>query len=92
VAFIDNCCARGLATCSGTCGTVRSTLPCIWALHLGLLAETRRKILPRQHKMVHTDPQALHHFLANAEWSVEALRQDGAPPSSRTAMSQREST
>jgi len=45
------------------------------ALHLGLLAETRRKTLPRLGKTVHLDPQALHHFLANAEWSVEALRQ-----------------
>jgi SRSO17 transposase len=45
------------------------------ALHLGLLAETRRKSLPRLGKTVHADPQALHHFLANADWSVEALRQ-----------------
>ena len=45
------------------------------ALHLGLLAETRRKTLPRLGKAVHADPQALHHFLANAEWSGEALRQ-----------------
>ena len=44
------------------------------ALHLGLLAETRRKTLPRLGKSVHMDPQALHHFLANASWSVEALR------------------
>src|SRR5579863_857740 len=44
------------------------------ALHLGLLAETRRKSLPRLAKMVHDDPQALHHFLAYADWSVEALR------------------
>jgi SRSO17 transposase len=43
--------------------------------YLGLLAETRRKSLPRLGKTVHADPQALHHFLANAEWSVEALRQ-----------------
>ena len=39
-----------------------------------LLAETRRKSLPRLGKTVHTDPQALHHFLANAEWSVKDLR------------------
>ena len=45
------------------------------ALHLGLLAETRRKTLPRLGQAVHADPQALHHFLANAEWSGEALRQ-----------------
>jgi SRSO17 transposase len=45
------------------------------ALHLGLLAETRRMTLPRLGKTVHMDPQALHHFLAHAEWSVAALRQ-----------------
>jgi SRSO17 transposase len=45
------------------------------ALHLGVLAETRRKTLPRLGQTVHADPQALHHFLAHAEWSVEALRQ-----------------
>jgi SRSO17 transposase len=42
----------------------------VTALHLGLLAETRHKSLPRLGKTVHTDPQALHHFFANAEWSV----------------------
>jgi SRSO17 transposase len=46
----------------------------VTALHLGLLAETRHKSLPRLGKTVHTDPQALHHFLANAEWSVTDLR------------------
>ena len=45
------------------------------ALQLGLLAETRRKSLPRLSQFVHLDPQALHHVLANAEWSVGALRQ-----------------
>jgi SRSO17 transposase len=44
------------------------------ALHLGLLAETRRKSLPRLGKTVHVDPQAFQHFLAHADWSVEALR------------------
>jgi SRSO17 transposase len=44
-------------------------------LHLGLLAQTRRKSLPRLGKTVHMDPQALHHFLAHAEWSVQAVRQ-----------------
>src|SRR5258706_1995613 len=44
------------------------------ALHLGMLAETRRKSLPRLGATVHADPQALHHFLAQAEWSVEAVR------------------
>ncbi len=43
------------------------------AIHLGMLAETRRKSLPRLGKTVHADSQALHHFLAHAEWSVEAV-------------------
>ena len=38
-----------------------------------MLAETRRKSLPRLGTVVHADPQALHHFLAHADWSVEAL-------------------
>jgi len=44
------------------------------ALHLGLLAETRHKSLPQLGKTVHTNPQALHHFLAQADWSVEQVR------------------
>ena len=44
------------------------------ALHRGLLAETRRKTLPRLGKTVHVDPQALHHFLTKAQWSVAELR------------------
>src|SRR5258706_4267431 len=39
-----------------------------------MLAQTRRKPLPRLGTTVHADPQALHHFLAKAEWSVEAVR------------------
>jgi SRSO17 transposase len=69
VAFIDDYCARY----RDLFGNVRH-FEQFTALHLGLLAETRRKTLPRLGKTVHTDPQALHHFLANAEWSVEALR------------------
>jgi SRSO17 transposase len=70
VAFIDQYCARY----RDLFHNVRHFEQCT-ALHLGLLAETRRKTLPRLGKTVHADPQALHHFLANAEWSVEALRQ-----------------
>jgi len=43
-------------------------------LLLGLLAETKRKSLPRLAQTVHADHQAFHHFLANAEWSIEELR------------------
>ena len=69
VAFIDHYCApyRGLFH------NVRH-FEQFTALHLGLLAETRRKSLPRLGKAVHADPQALHHCLTHADWSVEALR------------------
>jgi SRSO17 transposase len=70
VAFIDEYCARY----RDLFHTVRH-FEQFTALHLGLLAETRRKTLPRLGQSVHMDPQALHHFLATAEWSVEALRQ-----------------
>ena len=69
VAFIDQYCAhyRGLFANVRHCEQFT-------ALHLGLLAETRRKSLPRLGQTVHADPQALHPFLAHADWSVEALR------------------
>ncbi len=69
VAFIDQYCAQYRSLFHNVRHFEQFT-----ALHLGLLAETRRKSLPRLGKAVHLDPQALHHFLANAEWSVEAVR------------------
>ncbi len=69
VGFIDQYCAQYRALFSNVRHFEQFT-----ALHLGLLAETRHKSLPRLGKTVHADPQALHHFLANADWSVEALR------------------
>ena len=69
VAYIDQYCAQY----RGLFHNVRH-FEQFTALHLGLLAETRRKSLPRLGKAVHADPQALHHFLAHADWSVEALR------------------
>ena len=69
VAFIDQYCAQY----RGLFHNVRH-FEQFSALHLGLLAETRRKSLPRLGKTVHVDPQAFHHFLAHADWSVEALR------------------
>ena len=69
VAFIDQYCAQYRALFH----TVRH-FEQFTALHLGLLADTRRKSLPRLAKTVPADPQAFHHFLANAEWSVEAVR------------------
>ena len=41
-------------------------------LILGMLPETKRKSLPRLVKTVQCDHQALHTFLANVEWSIEA--------------------
>ena len=70
VAFIDQYCASYRALFHNVRHFEQFT-----ALHLGLLAETRRKSLPRVGKTVHADPQALHHFLTHADWSVEALRQ-----------------
>lgn len=69
VAFIDDYCMhyRGLFA------NVRH-FEQFTALHLGLLAETKRKSLPRMARTAKADAQALHHFLANAEWSVEELR------------------
>src|SRR5260221_2454906 len=69
VAFIDKYCAkyRSLSHNVGHCEHFTA-----WPL--GLLAETRHKSLPRLGTTVHADPQALPHFLANADWSVEAVR------------------
>jgi SRSO17 transposase len=44
-------------------------------LHVGMLSEIKRKTLPAIAKVGgDLDPQALHHFVANALWSVEELR------------------
>src|SRR5258708_28358242 len=66
VAFIDQYCAQYRSLFHNVRHFEHFT-----ALHLGLLAETRHKSLPRLRTTVHADPQALHHFLANADWSVE---------------------
>jgi SRSO17 transposase len=69
VAFIDEYCAQYRSLFTNVRHFEQFT-----ALHLGLLAEPRRKSLPQLAKLVSADAQALHHFLANAEWSVEELR------------------
>jgi SRSO17 transposase len=69
VAFIDQYCAQYRFLFQNVRHFEHFT-----ALHLGLLAETRHQSLPRLGKAVHADPQAVHHFLATAGWSVEALR------------------
>lgn len=69
VAFIDQYCATYRSLFKNVRHFEQFT-----ALHLGLLAETRHKSLPQLGKTVHMDPQALHHFLAQADWSVEQVR------------------
>ena len=43
-------------------------------LELGLVAENKRKSLPRLAQTAKADPRTLHHFLAEAEWSVEDVQ------------------
>lgn len=44
-------------------------------LHVGLISDVARTSLPAISRVVGADPQALHHFVANADWDVAALRQ-----------------
>lgn len=44
-------------------------------LHVGMISELKRKSLPAIAKVVGlSNPQALHHFLAESPWEVEAVR------------------
>jgi SRSO17 transposase len=43
-------------------------------LLVGMLAEIKRKTLPAIAKAVGAEAQGLHHFVANAPWSVQELR------------------
>lgn len=43
-------------------------------LHLSLISDLARKSLPTIARLVGADPQALHHFVANAAWDVSQLR------------------
>ncbi len=69
VAFVDAYCAHYRAVFTN----VRHFEQFI-QLELGPLAETKRKSLPRLATTAKADAQALHHFLANAAWSVDDLR------------------
>jgi len=69
VAFIDEYCAHYRAVFTNVRHFEQFT-----QLELGLLAETKRKSLPRVATTAKADAQALHHFLANAAWSVDDLR------------------
>ena len=69
VAFIDEYCAHYRSVFHNVRHFEQFT-----QLILGLVAETKRKSLPRLAKTVQGEAQALHHFLAQAEWSVEDIR------------------
>jgi SRSO17 transposase len=69
VAFMDEYCAYYRAVFPNVRQFEQFT-----RLELGLVAETKRKSLPRLAQTTKADPQAFHHFLAQADWSVEALR------------------
>jgi SRSO17 transposase len=70
VAFVDAYCAAYRDLFSD----VRS-FDHFTGLHLGLISDLARKSLPAIGRMVGADPQALHHFVANADWDVSLLRQ-----------------
>jgi SRSO17 transposase len=69
VAFIDDYCAHYHTVFPNVRQFEQFT-----HLELGLVAETKRKSLPRLAQTTKADAQALHHFIANADWSVETLR------------------
>jgi SRSO17 transposase len=69
VAFVDDYCAQYRSVFHNVRHFEQFT-----QLELGLLAQTKRQSLPRLAKTAQADHQALHHFLANAEWSVDELR------------------
>src|SRR5260370_36312488 len=69
VAFIDQYCAQYRDLFQNVRHFEQFT-----ALHLGLLAETRPKSLPRLGTTVHADPQALNHLMPNADYAVESVR------------------
>ena len=69
VAFVDDSCTPYRAVFP----TVRQ-FEQVTRLALGLVAETKRKSLPRLAQATKADPQAFHHFLAQVDWSVEGGR------------------
>lgn len=44
-------------------------------LHIGLLSDVARKSLPAIARSTGTDPQALHHCIANGDWDVTQFRE-----------------
>lgn len=70
VAFVDAYCAAYRDLFSD----VRS-FDHVTRLHLGLISDVARTSLLAMSRVVGADLQALHHFVANAEWDVARLRQ-----------------
>ncbi len=62
VAFVDDFCAHYRAVFPNVRQFEQFT-----RLELGLVAETKRKSLPRLAQTTKADSQAFHHFLANAD-------------------------
>jgi len=69
VAFVDDSCAHYRAVFPNVRQFEQFT-----HRELGLVAETKRKSLPRLAQATKADPQAFHHFLAKADWPVEVVR------------------
>jgi SRSO17 transposase len=69
VAFVDTYCAAYRNVFSD----VRS-FDHFTRLHVGLISDVARKSLPAIGRVTGADPQALHHFIANADWDVARLR------------------
>jgi SRSO17 transposase len=69
VAFVDDYCAHYHAVFPNVRQFEQFT-----RRELGLVAETKRKSLPRLAQATKADPQAFHHFLAKADWSVQGVR------------------
>ena len=70
VAFVDNYCAAYRDQFQD----VRS-FDHFTRLQLGLISDVARKSLPAIARVTGANPQALHHFVANADWDVTHLRQ-----------------
>jgi SRSO17 transposase len=69
VAFVDDYCTHYRAVFPNVRQFEQFT-----RLELGLVAETKRKSLPRLAQATKADPQAFHTFLAKADWSVQGVR------------------
>jgi SRSO17 transposase len=69
VAFVDDSCTHYRAVFPNVRQCEQFT-----RRELGLVAETKRKSLPRLAQATKADPQAFHHFFAQADWSVQGVR------------------